>query len=251
VTDVSSEIVRGTTRRTLVRGAAWSVPVVAAATTAPAFAASPCGSSYTWKLDWGTTSYAKNGANLGTATVNNVTGTYPITVSFTSSVTGTFLNNIVRHSTNLNIEAGMKDIGALGINEQGLELWHQSSANSDSAYQTVQVHFDRSVSGLAFTITDIDFSLGNFSDRVAVSGNRIGTPASTYVIGSGTYGDPWRPRDSSPSPINMPDTGDNRGNVAVKFQAPVTDFEIRYWNRGGSGQQAVWIGDLTWSALGC
>lgn len=251
MTEASSGATLGTTRRTLVRGAAWSVPVVAAATTAPAFAASPCGSTYTWKLDWGTTSYTKNTANLGTATVTNAAGTYPITVTFNSSVTSTWFGSITRHNTNLNIEAGMNDIGDLGATEQGLELWHSSSYNSDSVYQTVVVRFDRAVSGLAFTITDIDFQSGNFSDRVAISGNRTGIPGSTYVIGSGTYGDPWRPRDSNPAPINIPDTGDSRGNVAVKFLAPVTDFEIRYWNRGGSGQQAIWIGDLSWTALGC
>ena len=251
MTEAGSEVTLGTTRRTLVRGAAWSVPVVAAATTAPAFAASPCGSTYTWKLDWGSTSYTKNTANLGTATVTNAAGTYPITVTFNSSVTGTMLGSITRHPTNLDIEAGMGNIGALGAGEQGLELWHSSSANSDNVYQTVVVRFDRKVSDLAFTITDIDFQSGNFSDRVAISGNRTGIPGSTYVIGTGTYTDPWRPRDSNPAPINIPDTGDSRGNVAVKFLAPVTDFEIRYWNRGGSSQQAIWIGDLTWTALGC
>ena len=39
-------------RRNVVRTAAWTVPVVAAAVGAPAFAASCGTTSYTWRLDW-------------------------------------------------------------------------------------------------------------------------------------------------------------------------------------------------------
>jgi hypothetical protein len=233
-------------RRTLVRGAAWSVPVVAVAATAPAYAASPCGTTYTWKLDWGTTAYTKNSTtNVGTATVGNVSGTAPITVTFTSTVT----SGITRHPTNLNLENGISDVGDLGAGEQGLELWHSSTTNSDSSYQTVRIGFSRQVTDLAFTITDIDYDYGKFSDRVALSGDRTGTPTTQYVVGSGTYSDPWRPRWTDPVTTN--DTGDNRGNVSVRYNSPVDAIEIRYWNRGGSGQQAVWIADMTWKAIGC
>ena len=44
------------TRRTLVRGAAWSVPVVSIAAAAPAFAAS-C-DTQPYLLDWGVTSFS-------------------------------------------------------------------------------------------------------------------------------------------------------------------------------------------------
>lgn len=236
-----------TSRRTLVRGAAWSAPVVAVAATAPAYAASPCAATYNWRLDWGTTSYTKANANLGSATVTNVAGTSPITVTFVSSVT----SGITRNALNLDLEPGISDIGDLGRNEQGLELWHSSSTNSNNSYQTVQITFGRAIDNLAFTITDIDFSSGNFSDRVALSGTRTGTPASTYVVGSGTTSDPWRPRDSNPGPISIPDEGDSRGNVAVQYSGSVTSIELRYWNRGGSGQQAIWISDMTWTASGC
>lgn len=37
-------------RRTLVAAGAWSVPVVAAATAAPAYAASPCEKTHSYKL---------------------------------------------------------------------------------------------------------------------------------------------------------------------------------------------------------
>ena len=74
-----------TTRRTLVRGAAWTVPVVAAFATAPAYAASTCASPKTYTLDWGTTPYNHTG-NTSYATL--VSGGTTIYAHFSTTFRG-------------------------------------------------------------------------------------------------------------------------------------------------------------------
>lgn len=246
-TDLDQKSAGGLSRRSVVRGAAWSVPVVSMAATAPAFAASPCGTVYTtWKLDWGTTPYTKASANFGSATVGNVAGTVPIVVSFTSSVT----SGITRDPGNLDLEDGVNNIGNLGANEQGLELWHSASVNNDARYQQVIIGFDRTVSDLKFTITDIDFNQDQYSDRVSLSGDRsFALTTDTVITGAGTNTNPWRPRNTNP--VTLANSGDRRGNVAVSYRTPVDSITLRYWNGGGSGQQAIWISDMTFSAAGC
>ena len=85
MTDALGEAALGTTRRTLVRGAAWSVPVVAVAATAPAFAASPCSDRYSYLLNWGATPYTRANARNGSATVASADST-AVTVTFLSTL---------------------------------------------------------------------------------------------------------------------------------------------------------------------
>ncbi len=78
-------------RRTVARGAAWTLPVTIVSVAAPAFAVSttPCTSPKAFRLDWGTTPYTKNTTtNVGSATVSTTGGATPVVVTFTSVVTG-------------------------------------------------------------------------------------------------------------------------------------------------------------------
>ena len=259
-------------RRNVVRTAAWTVPVVATSITVPAYAASCASTTYDWRLDWQdnlpsdgfTTSYSvvkPNGANavhVGTATIVGPAGSSPVTVTFRNSVVGTDR----RHPTNLTVE-NTTDIGNLGAQERGLLLWNTNiSAGRDANRQVLEVTFNRSVSNLKFTITDIDTSSGNYRDRVELSGNRTGVATSrpgngngTYVVGTGYAGTenndsegPWRMYTNN---LAADDSGDDRGNIAVTYNAPVTGFRLDYWNQSGTGQQAIFLSDFTFTATGC
>jgi hypothetical protein len=256
------------TRRTVVRSAAWSVPVVAASIGTPAFAASPCATSYPWRLDWGnnttddafTTTYSvvkppgANTVHIGTAVVTGPPGTSPVTVTFKNSVVGADR----RTATNLEVE-NTTDIGALGAQERGLLLWNTDIvAGRDASRQVVEVSFSRVVTDLRFTITDIDsnnqFGSGNdYRDQVELTGLRTAVATRRgrtgfYVEGAGTPSSPWQMYDDD---VPADDSSDDRGNLAITYPGPVSGFQLDYWNAAGRGQQAIFLSDLTFDALGC
>lgn len=255
-------------RRNVVRTVAWTVPVVAASTAVPAYAAS-CGStSYAWRLDWAdnttsdafTTSYSvakpagANAVHVGTAVVTGPSGSSPVTVTFRNSVVGADR----RHATNLTVE-NTANIGNLGAQERGLLLWNTDILEGRNASrQVVEVTFSRAVSNLRFTITDIDSndqrgSGNDYRDQVELTGVRTAVATSRvgggfYVVGSGTQASPWQMYDDD---IPAADSADDRGNLAVTYPGPVSSFRLDYWNASGNGQQAVFLGDFTFDALGC
>lgn len=257
-------------RRNVVRTAAWTVPVLAASVAAPAYAASPCDASYTWRLDWGndqatdalTTSYpaqpTTNGnARSATATITGPSGTAPMSVGFTSTTAGAD----TRTTNNLRVVSnGYGNVGDSG--STGLYLQHQGiTSGRDDSRQEVLVTFGRTVYDLRFTITDIDSSTsgGGFYDHVELTGNRTGTPTRggngrwwnpffNYVEGDGTEASPWRMLDNS---TVATDNGDDRGNIAVHYPGPVSGFTLTYYSTRGSGNQAIWLTDFTFTARSC
>src|SRR5689334_18432742 len=98
-------------RRSVVRGAAWSVPVVSMAATAPAFAASCMSTNSTYALDWNTASIQRstNGnANTAYILAAGGSGSAPIGVTLTSTTTGsvTRATGNLQVSTNANSGTG-------------------------------------------------------------------------------------------------------------------------------------------------
>jgi hypothetical protein len=257
-------------RRTIVRTAAWTVPVVAVSATAPAYAASPCDDAYAWRLDWAndqtndafTTSYPATPAVSGTtrsatATITGPSGTSAMTVGFSSTMPGVDS----RTSSNLRVITSYNDVGASG--STGLLLQHQGiTAGRANSRQVVVVTFGREVHDLRFTITDIDSSnnsSGVFYDQVELTGTRTGTPTQggrgtrnnpyfDYVEGSGREGDPWRILSQN---ATASDNGGDEGNIAVHFPGPVQGFTLTYYTSRGSGNQAIWLTDFTFQARGC
>lgn len=257
------------TRRTVVRSAAWSVPVVAASMGAPAFAASPCATSYPWRLDWGdnttddafTTTYSvvkppgANTIHIGTAVVTGPPGSSPVTVVFKNSVVGTDR----RDPTNLTVENGTTNIGGLGAQERGLLLWNTAILEGrEASRQVVEVSFSREVTNLRFTITDIDsnnelWSSNDYRDQVELTGSRTALATrrgrtNFYVGGLGTPTSPWQMYNNDTA---TDDRADDRGNLAITYDGPLTSFQLDYWNASGRGQQAIFLSDLTFDALGC
>ena len=173
----------GPSRRSVVRGAAWSVPVVAVATTAPAFSASPCASKtalqpVTWSSSYSTTSQA---GSVGGTTIVNVTAAYTATTLGPGSLNAQNLqpSTVAATRDSINLVNNSPTAGTL---------------SPEGNYQTVTFRFTRDVYGLSFSIDDIDRVTGSYYDQVFLSGAPE-TPAVTLgsaVAGAGTAADPWR-----------------------------------------------------------
>lgn len=222
-----------TSRRALVRGAAWTVPVVAVAATAPAYAAS-CDST------------APTTMNLISRTGGDGT-----TVSFASTVSGLTVG-----SYNFSTNDPVMTQGWLEFenNPRG-----DGSVSNPSVYQDITVTFSRAVRNLTMDIADLDTSGSgtgnsrtyNYWDAIAVHGTTVSYEASTMgssLTGSGSLADPWRQQTFANTPPASNTAASNK--LTFAFSGPVTTFKFRYWCiRGRSnynGTQAVWIGNMSY-----
>lgn len=172
-------------RRTVVRGAAWSVPVIAVATSAPAFATSPCANKtallpVTWS---------------GTSTTTSQTGTTTngTTVSVTAAYTRSGLTPGSIGSGNLGSQAASRAGDSFAIVNNSPALL---SGDASTNFQTVTFTFSQPVFGLTFSIDDIDRGSG-YWDWVSLNATpaELPTPgyaAGTTITGAGTDSDAWR-----------------------------------------------------------
>ncbi|MCW2738258.1 hypothetical protein [Nocardioides sp.] len=255
-----------TTRRTLVRGAAWSVPVVAVAATAPAFAASPCDvRAYT--LDWdggnatmGTTAWSRSSYQLGRATVSApaTSGAGSILVTFASAwINESGWQARDRRDQDMNLTISTEtNVG--GLNQgRGLYVRHESPIDDGrSRRQRLTVSFERAVTGLNFTITDIDSTAGGYWDRVELSATGPGGVAAytpTRAVGitgtGGTNTNAFRQTDDDTT--YNPNLGG--GNVGISFAntVSVSTLTLEFWNASGDGQQAIYLSNFEFNAKGC
>lgn len=221
--------------------------MVTVAAAAPAFAASPCVTDYAYRLDWGTTPYTKNSTNLGTATVAGpAAGAQPVTVQFASAYIS---NNGAdrRAAENLTVPA-TTNIGNLGPTERGLRVAHSSTQDNRNRRQEVTITFSRAVTGLAFTITDVDSGANSWWDQVELSGTRSFTIANpTAVTGAGVAGNPWRAASNNTQLANT----SSSGNVSVSYPGAVTSITLTFWSSVSGGTQLINLSDFTFSTQGC
>lgn len=250
-----------TTRRTVVRGAAWSVPVVAVASAAPAFAASPCDTTYSYRLDWGVTPYTPPASltvepNRGVATVpataNGTPGALDVSVTFASTVQGT----TTRFDQNLRV-LSTTGIGGLVPSQQGLALRSTGSGGINNT-QTVTVTFSRAVTGVSFSVVDLDRA-ANFNDRVSLNPAPTSYTRALTVGGVGAYAaDPLANNNAGAfrytglNGTGLDDTSPD-GVVTINYAggASFTSFQIVYWSTQAPGPQGVLLSDFTFTARGC
>ncbi|MDR2997707.1 MAG: hypothetical protein LBU78_06270 [Microbacterium sp.] len=226
------------TRRTLTKGAAWSLPVIAAATAVPMAAASGC-TEQASTLDF-SAMYQRSSITSGTAVVP-VAGQDPVTVSFSS-----VMNGYTAHDQNYRVGAGDWD---------GLQLQQVRSANTPSNnqayYQLMTITFSREVTNLVLPIRNFSWPTSNsYGDQVWLATN--GQPGGfTFVTGSGVGGDgsyaqPFR-RSAGSETYTGPST-----NVTVTFPGPVTSIMLAYDDKRGTlanrVEQAIALGDMTFVA---
>jgi hypothetical protein len=222
-----------TTRRTVVRGAAWSVPVIAAATTAPAFAAS-CDSTVPTTMN-----------------LTSRTGGDGTTVGFASAP-----SNMQLGGWNLRSD----DTSQMPAGWIEFENAPRASGgdSNPSIYQDITVTFSRAVRKLTFDLRDIDTSGSgtqnnrtyNYWDAIAIHGTTApyGATLGAALTGLGTIASPWRQENFANTPPGSNQAASNA--MTVWFDGPVTTFKFRYWSLRGrnsySGTQAVWMGNITY-----
>ncbi len=251
------------TRRTLVRGAAWSVPVVALAAAAPAFAASPCDPLTNRTLDWdgANTTYSR-AADRRSATAiydPDLAGPIPsLTMNLTTAYNGNTRPGTEAGST-ANSLAIQAQVGGLGVSGMALEQSTTSATGQGRADRgAYTLTFSRPVSNLQFTVTDIDSLAGDFWDVLEPSAgysvvSRGSNVASDFNGPGGTQ------RFYSVNNNTLVDnTTGSGGNVTLRYAGPISSVTLTYWN-GYNGtfantvdtDQVVYLSDMTFDYDPC
>lgn len=215
------------TRRSVTRAAAWSVPVIAAATAAPAYAASCTpvvvaasqagAATRVSNVEWRAT-FDSDGAGPLPGNTMTVKATYdPGMVVRDDGPNGT--------NDNFTIQNGVGGLGTYGlVMSQRLT----GTSFNTAPFGRYTFTFTRPVTGLTFTLTDIDSTTGDFWDSVWL------TPGFTYrdrgstMSGVGTQADPFRQTSGNTAVNNA--TGSN-GNVTISYAGTLSSFTINYNNR--------------------
>ncbi|RYB94653.1 hypothetical protein EUA93_10050 [Nocardioides oleivorans] len=220
-------------RRAMVRGAAWTVPVVAVAATAPAYAASACP---TTTLAW---SALGNGNVFASTTVGAVTVTLTV-----SGVTNAANNRTISTT-------------ATGAQTSNLRFY-SGSANGSS--QTATFAFTRTSTGLpvdiknlSFSFLDVDSGGSGWSDNVVVNtggfGYTIVSPAN--VVGDGLApATAFRAANANTSG-NSPGTS-TTGNVNVSWAGIVNSVSFTYFQSlAATGSPFIGISNMSFQPVIC
>lgn len=245
------------TRRAITKGALWAMPAAAASYAAPAYAAS-C-SPVSTITEWAGANYKQASSTSGTYTVPDPDGAGRGT-GMTVKVSSAFGNNTKAGNqagtTNYNLRGitasrgGMTDTLALHQSPKSNAAKTNEATQANS--QTVTFTFSKPVTGLSFTIVDIDSAYSDFRDQVTVSGGVVvSTPTnSVYVEAKG----------GTATSIGMNtriDDASDAGNVKFTVSGTVTSITITYYNTTSAsdpwidGDQGVYISPLAFTYNPC
>lgn len=202
-------------RRSVVRGAAWSVPVIAVAANAPAFAASPCqNKTALLPVTWASTS---------TQTSRSGTATNGTTVNVSAAYTPSGLTPGSLGAGNLGVQQTGASFSIVNNTPTGL-------SDPSSNFQTVTFNFSVPVFGLTFSIDDIDRGSG-YWDYVSLNTTPAELPTPTYstgttITGAGTDSNAWRTTATS--------GGDNLATQTVTATYAngligITQLRLKFW----------------------
>ena len=248
------------TRRTLVRTAAWSVPVVSMASMAPAFASSPCDPLTDQVLDWdGTKTVYTRSSPVSASAMFDPDGVGPIPIlSLTIAASYSGKMQAGSETSNANALQVAPSIGGLGVSGLGLEqatLSKTPQGRSDSGTYTFT--FTRPVTNLRFTYTDIDSASGDFWDYLEPS------PGFSVVSQGGGVATDFNGTGGAQrffgktSSAAVDNTTGSSGNLALSYAGPVSSFSLTYWNGAASfankvdSNQIVYISDMTFDYDPC
>lgn len=251
-----------TSRRSVVRGAAWSIPVVAVAATAPAYAASPCDPRPGTVLLWTASDVSHNRESPARAvTTYDPDGTGPVpamtlttTVVYSGNMkTGTEFGNATNDSLLIQGNVG-------GLNQAGLVMYQSTTSTGAGSFNDRGAYtftFSRPVTNLTFTITDVDSNGSQYRDAVMLTSGFTELSKPNTVIGAGTQANPYRPAGDQ-TPTN--DATGSAGNVRVRYTGTISSFTITYWNQSANlgsptgntnNQQAIFLSGLTFDYDPC
>lgn len=185
--------------------------------------------------DWDNISWSAGATSGSYALAGIGTTNFGITISG-----GSFLSNATyggQSPTRQNVVTG-------GLSPAQYSIFELVDFTSQAGTVTSTITLPTAVPGAQFRLFDIDYSSGQFADRVTVTGSFNGSPvtpvltngASNYVIGNSAYGD-----------VLSADTSAN-GTVTVTFTAPVDTIVIEYGSHSiaptNPGQQGMAIHDI-------
>ncbi|MCF6376299.1 hypothetical protein L2K70_01635 [Nocardioides KLBMP 9356] len=220
MTDSNRTPARAATRRTVVRGAAWTVPAVAAAVSAPAYAASPCpNKTALLPVTW-------SGTSTPTSQVGTATNGATVTVSAAYTQAGLAPGSLGSGNLSAQTATSVRDSFAI-VNNSPATLVSDPATN----FQTVTFTFVQPVYGLTFSIDDIDRGTG-YWDYVSLTATPTETPSGSYgsptsITGAGTDANPWRTTSTS--------GGDNLPSQSVTVTyangaVGITQVRLKFWS---------------------
>lgn len=210
------------------------VPTTAQARVAgtPPTLSCPLGSTV---FDWDARAWAAG------STANSYAVTGIGTIGFTVTNPGTFLNQAAyggQSPTRQNVVTG-------GYAPAQYSIMELVDLPNRTAEVTTTIALGTAVPGAQFRIFDVDYSAGQFADKVTVTGYYNGTAVlptltngvTNYVTSNTAIGDATSADNSA------------NGNVVVTFSAPIDTIVIAYGNDTTAptnpGQQAVTLHDIT------
>ena len=248
---------RGLSRRSVVKGAAWSLPVIAAAVATPLAAASTV--NCTVAVTTATATYSRLSATSAVFTWTDLFGDgKDFTLTLTAVPNGA-ANMAINTTNNLVLDSSTQGNEALPSVRLSLDTLNLNNAGGGE-----RVTFSFALGGvttivenLTYKIKDIDGfqaddGLGG-TERVYLSaGAGAGTYNSDWITGQGTGANPWRPSTTAPNVEVVPtNTG---GNIAVTA-ATVGAFDLTFVgnNSGRAGTdrpiQNIWVGPFSFTAV--
>ncbi|WP_417505438.1 hypothetical protein [Microbacterium sp.] len=248
---------RGMSRRTIVKGAAWSLPVIAAAVATPLAAASTTNCTAT--VSTSTATYTRLSATSSVFTWADLFGDGKDFTLTLSAVPNGAANMTINTTNNLVLDSSTQGNEALPSVRLSLD-----TVNLDNIGGGERVTFSFALDGvpsivenLTYKIKDIDGfqaldGLGG-AERVYLSaGAGTGVYNSDWIRGQGTSANPWRPFTGAPNVEVIPtNTG---GNIAVTA-ATVGAFDLTFVanNSGRAGtdrpNQNIWVGPFSFTAV--
>lgn len=245
---------RGLSRRTVIQGAAWSLPVIAAAVATPIAAASAL---CTATISTTSATYSRLDATTSVFTWVDLFGDGK-DLTLTLSAVSNGANNM-RISTTNNLQLESSTIGGEAQPSVRLAIETVDLRNIGGGER---VTFSFALDGTPLTVDNLSYKIKDIDGVQALDGlggaervylsDGTGTYNADWVRGQGTSANPWRPFTDSPNPEVIPTSA--AGNVAVTLAA-ASAFSLTFVanNSGRSPAdrppQNIWVGPFTFTAV--
>lgn len=234
------------TRRAVTKGAAWSVPLVAGASTVPAYAVSNCEKTVATHQGGRTTQTAASGSMSNGITVTSA-ATKGATSKMFLATSGEAGNGGNRGRYNFNV-VNLAPPGAtagpyLELNQRTLVKHYRQAS------QTVTFTFPQPVYCVEFWVTDIDYQNGYYGDVVTVPG-AVATPSTPADV---TCSDSTCQSAHSGAPGTFGvDPGAARGLVHYKLNGRgLTSFSLIYSSnssgKSSTNYQQVYVSPISYT----
>lgn len=245
------------TRRAITKGALWAMPAAAASYAAPAYAAS-C-SPVSTITEWAGANYKQASSTSGTYTVPDPDGAGRGT-GMTVKVSSVFGSNTQAGNQLKTRDDNLRGISTsrggfsntLALHQSPIKDHLKTETATPANSQTVTFTFSKPVTGLSFTIADIDSAARDFRDQVTVSGVVVSTPTnSLYVQSSGGTA------TSISTNTRIDEASSDAGNAKFTVSGTVTSITITYYNTTSAsfssidGDQGVYISPLAFTYNPC